>query len=219
MAPVTQVFSSPGRTVAAYSSSRSKRHDSLSRAAIDLVPMPGRRASRQAHDVIGAKRKTRAPGPAELSLSRSQEEDAGTPRLADLTPPGANIILLVQSDHVRELLALALRRRGHTVYAMRAAPGVLRMLKARPEIDLLVADMPRYFERGVDRREIRGVALAEAAKSLRPSLEMLFTLGLSRQLRGLAAVRTPAQILDGLEATSQTLTIVESLLTHHLDAG
>jgi CheY-like chemotaxis protein len=86
--------------------------------------------------------------------------------------PVQNATVLVVDDELalRSVLLDALRGAGYTTLEAGDAPTALAMLRARPELDMLVTDvgLPGH---------LNGRQLAEAAIALRPGLRMLFITG------------------------------------------
>lgn len=108
-----------------------------------------------------------------VRLPRSLQPVQATPEseASELPPSGARERVLVVDDEeqVRRLTARLLRRKGYVVLEAEHPQVALRLLSEEAAIDLLLTDvvMP----------EMSGVQLAAAARSLLPSLAVLFMSG------------------------------------------
>jgi PAS domain S-box-containing protein len=99
-------------------------------------------------------------------------------------------ILVVEDDHaVRRMAVESLRDLGCTVHEAADAAEALRMLKEQPEIELVFTDI-------VMPRGMNGVALARAARLMRPDIPILLTTGYSGQMsEGLDAFKDSVPLL------------------------
>ncbi len=101
--------------------------------------------------------------------------DAVVEARADPSPPlleawGKGTILLVEDEAmVRAVAARALTRSGYDVLTASCGEDALAIVKARPDIDLLISDVVML---GMD-----GPALVERARAARPDLRTLFISG------------------------------------------
>lgn len=83
----------------------------------------------------------------------------------------ARAILVAEDDPlVREHIVTLLRGLGHTVYESGNGSEALSVLKARPDVRLLITDM-------VMPGGMNGKTLAESAKVINPNLRVLFITG------------------------------------------
>ncbi len=104
------------------------------------------------------------------------EEDVALPEPAPVAPRsvGADTILVVEDDEdVRANTTGILRELGYTVLEAPAAAAALQLVESRPEIRLLFTDIG--LPGGMNGRQ-----LADAARTLRPDLKVLFTTGYAR---------------------------------------
>ena len=99
------------------------------------------------------------------------------------------ILLLVDDDPlVRESLGEILADRPYAVITAGSGPEALEQLAARPTIAMLITDimMP----------EMDGLALARAARAIRPALRVLFLSGLRRPAGTEEFLSKPVSALD-----------------------
>ena len=104
------------------------------------------------------------------------QEELG-PREAGARLEGRSILVVEDDEAVRQMAVECLRDLGCTVHEAGNAGEALAILKEQPAIELMFSDI-------VMPRGMNGVALAKAARSLRPDLPVLLTTGYSGQTAG-----------------------------------
>jgi CheY-like chemotaxis protein len=101
----------------------------------------------------------------------------------------ANILLVDDNGHVREITAMLLRDRGYNVIEASNGNAALAALDANPAIDLLIVDFTMPGMSGVD--------LLEQARIKRPEIRAVFITGyvdhtrLGEKFAGEVVVRKP----------------------------
>jgi DNA-binding NtrC family response regulator len=122
-----------------------------------------------------------------------------------MSPQSAHVtVLIVMQDKAMRSLAMALLKQGNfSVLGASSERSALRHLKMHPEIDVLLADLGP--------RELSSIRLAEDVGRLRPGLRMLFTAGLTRQLRTMAGRRPNAAVLKDRAVAGQMVRMLEAL--------
>lgn len=112
------------------------------------------------------------------------QEPADTETTTAPLVAGHGLVLVVEDDPmVRRLLIKQLPRLGYTVLAANDGSAGLAMLRARPDIDLLLTDM--MMPGGLD-----GYQLAELARQENPAIRVILSSGYSDKLSG-TKNRTP----------------------------
>jgi PAS domain S-box-containing protein len=102
---------------------------------------------------------------------------------------GRSILVVEDDDAVRQMAVECLRDLGCTVYEAADAGEALRILKDQPSLELMFSDI-------VMPRGMNGVALARAARAMRPDLPILLTTGYSGQMsEGLDAFKDSLPLL------------------------
>ena len=124
---------------------------------------------------------------AEIAARRAQSQSASVvsfapthgPLLAD-TPPAARHVLVAEDEAMfRDAAVESLRNCGFQVFAAGDGEEALAILKAHPEISLLVSD--------VRMPNMDGYALVEQGLALRPSLKVILMTGYAQ---------TPPKLVD-----------------------
>ena len=107
-----------------------------------------------------------------LASARAEPPVRVTPASALAAAAGETILVVEDDDAVRQVAVDALTELGYRVLAADGASAALRLLASQPEIALMLTDvvMP----------EINGRKLADEACRLRPDLEVVFTMGYTR---------------------------------------
>jgi CheY-like chemotaxis protein len=106
-----------------------------------------------------------------LAVMGGGEEDAD-----DLPNPEAaqeKTILVLEDDDVRSYSVDSLRELGYRVLEAHDGPSALRLLERQPRVDLLFTDV-------VLPGGLTGAQVAAQARTLRPTLKVLFTTGYAR---------------------------------------
>jgi CheY-like chemotaxis protein len=107
--------------------------------------------------------------------SAAAAKDEAAPREPAARLEGRAILVVEDDEAVRHMAVECLRDLGCTVHEAGDAGEALRLLKEQPGIELLFSDI-------VMPRGMNGVALARAARSMRPDLPILLTTGYSGQM-------------------------------------
>jgi PAS domain S-box-containing protein len=114
----------------------------------------------------------------ELLLPRavaSLQEPAPPPLMPEIGAGHGEVILLAEDDPLlRETVTLALENQGYAVIGAADGDTALALLRQGGKVDLLFTDV--MMPGGLN-----GVALAQAARALRPSLKILFASGYSER--------------------------------------
>ena len=107
-----------------------------------------------------------------LYLPRYLGEGEQAPTRCPLQPgaSGETVLVIDDEPHVRMLMCDTLRERGYQVSEAMDGPSGLQMLRSMPSIDLLVTDVG--LPGGMNGRQV-----ADAARALLPSLDVLFVTG------------------------------------------
>ena len=124
--------------------------------------------------------------PAYLSKGQVNDQVSATGRVA-----GSAYVLLVEDEElVRLQSARRLEELGFVVRTAANGPDALALLHQGIPFDVLFTDV-------VMPRGMNGVQLAEAARTLRPSLKVLFTTGYAEQQAAILATPSPGTDLIG----------------------
>ncbi|NEK19854.1 ATP-binding protein [Rhizobium leguminosarum] len=104
-------------------------------------------------------------------LEDAHHEEAGVELFERPTAPGRKTILCVDDEPLVRMVAVEiLEELGYAVLEAEDAPSAMKLLNARPDIDLLVTDVG--LPNGMNGRQ-----LADAARVQRPELSVLFVTG------------------------------------------